>query len=99
MRSADPASGVVTRAVGLSDVDVGRRPAWAGVGRRGVARGEAVQAIDQLIASSLLALIGLVASAVVLRAIPGSKQRSATFAAAFAGAACIVAAPILLAIG
>jgi hypothetical protein len=59
----------------------------------------AVQAIEQLISSSLLALVGLVASAAVLRAIPGTKQRSATFAAAFAGAACIVAAPILLAIG
>jgi uncharacterized membrane protein YhaH (DUF805 family) len=59
----------------------------------------AVQAIKQLISSSGFALLGLVASAAVLRAIPGSRQRSATFAAAFAGAACIVAAPILLAIG
>jgi hypothetical protein len=59
----------------------------------------AVQAIEQLISSSLLALIGLVASAFVLRAIPGSTRRSVTFPAAFAGAACIVAAPILLAVG
>ncbi len=59
----------------------------------------AAQAIEQLISSSLLALAGLLASAVVLRAIPGGKQRSATFAPAFAGAACIVAAPVLLAIG
>jgi uncharacterized membrane protein YhaH (DUF805 family) len=59
----------------------------------------AVQAIEQLISSALLALVGLVASAVVLRAIPGSKQRSTAFAAGFAGAALIIAAPILLAVG
>jgi hypothetical protein len=59
----------------------------------------AVQAIEQLVSSSLLALIGLVASAAVLRAIPGSQRRSVAFPAAFAGAACIVAAPLLLAIG
>ena len=59
----------------------------------------AVQAVEQLVSSSLLAFVGLLASAAVLRAIPGRKQRSASFAAAFAGAACIVAAPILLAIG
>jgi uncharacterized membrane protein YhaH (DUF805 family) len=58
----------------------------------------AVQALEQLISSSLLALIGLLASAAVLRAIPG-KQRSTAFAAGFAGAALIVAAPILLAVG
>ena len=59
----------------------------------------AVQAIEQLISSALLAGIGLLASAAVMRVIPGSKQRSATFAAGFAGAALIVAAPILLAVG
>ena len=59
----------------------------------------AVQAVEQLVSSSLLAFVGLLASAAVRRAIPGKKQRSASFAAAFAGAACIVAAPILLAIG
>jgi hypothetical protein len=59
----------------------------------------AVQAIEQLISSSLLALIGLLANAVVLQAIPGSKRPSTTFAAAFAGAALIVAAPLLLAVG
>jgi hypothetical protein len=59
----------------------------------------AVQAIEQLISSALLALIGLVASAAVLRAIPGTKQRSTTFAAGFAGGALIVAAPLLLAFG
>ena len=59
----------------------------------------AVQAIEQLISSSLLALVGLIASAAVLRAIPGRKQRSIAFPAAFAGTACIVAAPLLLAIG
>jgi hypothetical protein len=59
----------------------------------------AVQAIEQLISSSLLALIGLLASAAVIRAIPGSARRSTTFAAGFAGAALIVAAPILLAVG
>jgi hypothetical protein len=59
----------------------------------------AVQAIEQLISSSLLALIGLLASAAVLRAIPGSRQRSTTYAAAFAGAALIIAAPLLVAVG
>jgi uncharacterized membrane protein YhaH (DUF805 family) len=59
----------------------------------------AVQAIEQLISSSLLALIGLLASAAVLHAIPGSKRQSTSFAAGFAGAALIVAAPILLAVG
>ena len=59
----------------------------------------AVQAIEQLISSSLLALVGLLASAAVMRAVPGSKQRSTTFAAGFAGAALIVAAPVLLAVG
>lgn len=59
----------------------------------------AVQAIEQLISSSLLALIGLLASAVVLRAIPGSTRRSASFAAGFAGAALINAAPVLLSVG
>ncbi len=59
----------------------------------------AVQAIEQLVSSALLAGIGLLASAAVMRVIPGSKQRSATFAAGFAGAALIVAAPLLLAVG
>jgi uncharacterized membrane protein YhaH (DUF805 family) len=59
----------------------------------------AVQAIEQLISSSLLALVGLLASAAVMRAIPGSKQRSTAFAVGFAGAALIVAAPVLLAVG
>jgi hypothetical protein len=59
----------------------------------------AVQAIEQLVSSALLALIGLLANAVVLRAIPESRRRSVAFPAAFAGAACIVAAPLLLAIG
>ena len=45
----------------------------------------AIQAIEQLISSSLLALVGLLASAAVMRVIPGSKQRSAAFAAGFAG--------------
>ena len=52
-----------------------------------------------LYSSSPLALIGLLASAAVLRAIPGTKQRSTAFAAGFAGATLIVAAPILLAVG
>ena len=59
----------------------------------------AVQAIEQLISSSLLALIGLLASAAVLRAIPATKHQSTAFAAGFAGAALIVAAPLLLAVG
>ncbi len=50
-------------------------------------------------ASALLAGIGLLASAAVLRVIPGTRQRSTAFAAGFAGAALIVAAPILLAVG
>lgn len=59
----------------------------------------AVQAIEQLVSSALLALVGLLANAVVLRAIPESRRRSIAFPAAFAGAACIVAAPLLLAVG
>ncbi len=59
----------------------------------------AVQAIEQLVSSSLLALIGLALSAAVLRAIPGTQQRSRVFTAGFAGAALIVAAPLLLAVG
>ncbi|MGH2882666.1 MAG: hypothetical protein ACRDPA_08230 [Solirubrobacteraceae bacterium] len=59
----------------------------------------AVQAMEQLVSSALLAGIGLLASAVVMRAIPGRTKESATFAFAFAGAACIVAAPVLLAVG
>jgi hypothetical protein len=59
----------------------------------------AVQAIEQLVSSALLAGIGLLASAAVMRAIPSSTKRSIAFPAAFAGAACIVAAPLLLAIG
>jgi putative Mn2+ efflux pump MntP len=59
----------------------------------------AVQAIEQFISSSLLACIGLLAGAAVMRAIPGPKQRGITFPAAFAGAALIVAAPVLLAVG
>jgi hypothetical protein len=52
-----------------------------------------------LLSSALLALIGLALSAVVLRAIPGAEQRSRAFTAGFAGAALIIAAPILLAVG
>jgi len=59
----------------------------------------AVQAIEQLVSSALLALIGLVLSAAVTRTIPGMKQRSTAFTAGFAGAALIVAAPLLLAVG
>jgi hypothetical protein len=59
----------------------------------------AVQAIEQLVSSALLALVGLLLSAAVVRAIPGMRQRSAVFTAGFAGAALIVAAPILLAVG
>jgi len=58
----------------------------------------AVQAIEQLISSALLAGVGLALSAAVVRAIPQLRGNSA-LAAGFAGAACIVAAPILLAIG
>ena len=59
----------------------------------------AVQAIEQLVSSALLALIGLVLSAAVLPALPGPEQRSRVFMAGFAGAALIVAAPLLLAVG
>ena len=59
----------------------------------------AVQAIEQLLSSALLALIGLVLGAAVLRAIPGAQQRSRVFTAGFAGAALIIAAPLLLAVG
>jgi hypothetical protein len=59
----------------------------------------AVQALEQLLSSALLALIGLLLGAAVLRAIPGMQQRSRVFAAGFAGAALIVAAPLLLAVG
>jgi hypothetical protein len=47
----------------------------------------AVQAIEQVVSSALLALIGLALSAAVLRAIPGAEQRSRVFMAGFAGAA------------
>ncbi|HYB30820.1 MAG TPA: hypothetical protein VEF89_29770 [Solirubrobacteraceae bacterium] len=59
----------------------------------------AVQALEQLVSSALLAGIGLLASAVVMRTIPGVKHRSTAFTAGFAGAALIVTAPILLAVG
>jgi hypothetical protein len=59
----------------------------------------AVQAIEQLLSSALLALIGLGLSAAVLRAVPGAGRRSRVFTAGFAGAALIVAAPLLLAVG
>jgi hypothetical protein len=59
----------------------------------------AVQAIEQLISSALLAGIGLVAGVAVLRTIPGSQDRSRVFTAGFAGVALIVAAPVLLAVG
>jgi hypothetical protein len=58
----------------------------------------AVQAIEQLVSSALLAGIGLVLSAAVMRAIP-KMQRSGVLTAGFAGAALIVAAPVLLAVG
>jgi hypothetical protein len=59
----------------------------------------AVQAIEQVVSSALLALIGLALSAAVLRAIPGAEQRSRVFMAGFAGVALIIAAPVLLAVG
>ncbi|HUA44582.1 MAG TPA: hypothetical protein VMA77_05105 [Solirubrobacteraceae bacterium] len=59
----------------------------------------AVQALEQLVSSALLAGVGLLASALVMRTIPGMKQRSTAFTAGFAGAALILAAPILLAVG
>jgi hypothetical protein len=59
----------------------------------------AVQAIEQVVSSALLALLGLALSAAVLRALPGAQQRSRVFAAGFAGAALIIAAPLLLAVG
>jgi hypothetical protein len=59
----------------------------------------AIQAIEQLLSSALLAGVGLLASAAVMRALPGSTKRSTSFAAGFAGAALIVAAPLLLAVG
>ena len=58
----------------------------------------AVQAIEQLVSSALLALIGLVLSAAVVRAVP-KLQQSRVVVAGCAGAALIVAAPILLAVG
>lgn len=59
----------------------------------------AVQAIEQFLATSLLSVVGLLASAAVVRVIPGMKQRSTSFMIGFAGAALIIAAPILLAVG
>lgn len=59
----------------------------------------AVQAIEQVVSSALLALLGLALSAAVLRALPGAEQRSRVFMAGFAGAALIIAAPLLLAVG
>jgi hypothetical protein len=59
----------------------------------------AVQAAEQALSSALLALIGLALGAAVLSAIPETQRRSGVFAAGFAGAALIVAAPLLLAVG
>jgi hypothetical protein len=59
----------------------------------------AVQAIEQFLATSLLSVVGLLASAAVMRVIPGMKERSTAFMAGLAGAALIIAAPILLAVG
>lgn len=58
----------------------------------------AVQAIEQFLATSLLSVIGLLASAAVML-IPGMKERSTAVMAGVAGAALIIAAPILLAVG
>jgi hypothetical protein len=59
----------------------------------------AVQALEQLVSSALLAGVGLLASAAVMRTLPATKRRSTAFTAGFAGAALIVAAPFLLAVG
>jgi hypothetical protein len=59
----------------------------------------AVQAIQQVVSSALLALVGLALSTAVLRALPGAQERSRVFTAGFAGAALIIAAPLLLAVG
>jgi hypothetical protein len=59
----------------------------------------AVQAFQQFLATSVLAGIGLLASAAVMGVIPGLKQRSTSFIVGLAGAALIIAAPILLAVG
>lgn len=59
----------------------------------------AVQAIQSTVATTLCAGVGLLANAAVIRLIPGMKQRSTAFTAGIAGAALIIAAPILLAVG
>jgi hypothetical protein len=56
------------------------------------------QAGEQALSSALLALIGLALGAAVVRAIP-QMQRSGVFKAGFAGAALILAAPLLVAVG
>jgi len=56
------------------------------------------QAGEHALSSALLAVIGLLLSAAVVRAVP-RMQRSPVVTAGFAGAALIVAAPILLAVG
>jgi hypothetical protein len=58
----------------------------------------AVEAIEQLVSSALLALIGLALSAAVVSAVP-KLQQSRVVAAGCSGVALIVAAPLLLAIG
>jgi hypothetical protein len=59
----------------------------------------AIPVIEQVVSSALLALLGLALSAAVLRALPGAQQRSRVFTPGFAGAALIIAAPLLLAVG
>ncbi|HEX3833254.1 MAG TPA: hypothetical protein VHW04_14855 [Solirubrobacteraceae bacterium] len=59
----------------------------------------AIPAIEQVVSSALLALLGLALSAAVLRALPGAQHRSRVFTPGFAGAALIIAAPLLLAVG
>lgn len=58
----------------------------------------AVSAVEQLVSSAVLALAGIVVSAVVVRAVPKLRQNKA-LTAGIAGVAAIVAVPVLLAMG
>lgn len=57
-----------------------------------------VQFVEQLLSSSLLALIGILASVTIVRAIP-SVHQNRILTAGIAGVAMIIAAPVLLALG
>ena len=58
----------------------------------------AIEAVEQLVSSALLALYGLLLSAAVVRAVR-KMQQNRVVTAGLAGAALSLAAPLLLAVG